>query len=282
MSYFVKKVSVTRNTHSKWFFYFKIRHSLGINRLDATRLPSTKTQPDLLDSRFLASFRHNQVTYYVNSRLGNVRVEPHYESYFRLTSLCLQTLYRVPFSLLRDKNAQKYLFQLHPIAISPSLRVLQHCERRWRDLENFPLKPDGCILAVGNATYEPHRRLPGTGQELERLKESFPGRVKMLQEDEATRAKFLELVKQASRSKEQHVFACIHLGVHGLWSKPDPLDMDDEKNQYATGSLQFAKPSEHRTAQSYSPSIAGEVLRPRGNHRVEKNQFASSEPSTLS
>nr|PNR53678.1 hypothetical protein PHYPA_007353 [Physcomitrium patens] len=121
-------------------------------------------------------------------------------------------LYRVLFALLRNKKTQKYLFQLHPIAVSPSLRVLQHCKQRVRDLDTFPLKPDRCSLAVGNATYD-----PGTGQGLEHLRMCFPGRVKALEREEATRAKFLELVKEANHSKEQHVFACIHLGVHGHW-----------------------------------------------------------------
>lgn len=148
-------------------------------------------------------------------------------------------LYRVPFALLRDKRTQKYLFQQHPIAISPSLRVLQHCERRLNELDKSPLKPDGCILAVGNAAYEKNR-LPGTQKELEYLHSSFPGRVKTLEQEEATRAKFLELVKEASRSEENHVqFAFIHLGVHGHWSETDPSNEQDK--QYKTGSLQFAK-----------------------------------------
>ncbi|CAM6035382.1 unnamed protein product [Sphagnum compactum] len=72
-------------------------------------------------------------------------------------------LYRVPFSLLRDKETQKYLFQLHPTTVAPSLRVLQHCKQRLSDLENCPLKPEGCILAVGNPAYEEDPLL-GTGK----------------------------------------------------------------------------------------------------------------------
>lgn len=165
-------------------------------------------------------------------------------------------LYRVPFALLRDKKTQKYLFQLHPIAIAPSLRVLQHCERRVRDLESFPLKPEGCILAVGNAADESNR-LPGTAKELEHLRSCFPGRVKTLVEDEATRAKFLELVEEACHSKEGHVFACIHLGVHGHWN-----EINDGSLQHKTGSLRFSRPSNHSTGEFKCPNMNGEVWVP--------------------
>jgi hypothetical protein len=176
--------------------------------------------------------------------------------------LCLQMLYKVPFALLRDKRTQKFLFQLHPIAVAPSLRGMQHCERRLRDLEKSPLKPEGCVLAVGNAAYE-KKHLPGTGEELEHLRSCFPGRVKILEKDEATRAKFLELVKEASRSEEQHAFACIHLGVHGHWREIKPWD-DEEKNQYKTGSLQFAKPRPppQHSAGGFEGPTTGEVRVP--------------------
>lgn len=167
-------------------------------------------------------------------------------------------LYRVPFALLRDKKAQKYLFQMHPIAISPSLRVLQHCEQRLRDLDKAPLKPTGCILAVGNAAYETTSRLPGTGVELQVLQSCFPGRVKTLEHEEATRGKFLALVEEASRSEEQHVFAFIHLGVHGQWSKTKPGDVDEDVKQYKTGSLHFAKPPPH-SGRPMRPASTGEI-----------------------
>lgn len=160
-------------------------------------------------------------------------------------TICLQILYRVPFSLLRDKETQKYLFQLHPIAVAPSLRVLQHCELRLRDLEKCPLKPEECILSVGNPAYEQDPLL-GTGEEVKHLKSCFPGRVKALEKNEATRAKFLEQVKELSQSKEGHIFAFIHLGVHGHWREiragATKSHGDEENRLYKTGSLQFAKP----------------------------------------
>ncbi len=162
--------------------------------------------------------------------------------------ICLQMLYRVPFSLLRDKETQKYLFQLHPTTVAPSLRVLQHCKQRLSDLENCPLKPEGCILAVGNPAYE-EDPLPGTGEEVKHLQSCFLGRVKTLEQNEATRAKFLELVKEPCQSKEGHTFAFIHLGVHGHWreKKAGVVVYGDEEieSQYKTGSLQFAKPQQH-------------------------------------
>jgi len=140
---------------------------------------------------------------------------------------------------------------------------MQHCEKRLRDLDRFPLKPEGCVLAVGNAAYEMNRRLPGTEKELEHLQSCFPGRVKKLEKDEATRAKFLELVKEASRSEEQHVFACIHLGVHGHWREIKTGD-DEEENQYKTGSLQFAKrpPPPQHSAGGFEGPTTGEVRVP--------------------
>lgn len=154
-------------------------------------------------------------------------------------------LYRVPFALLRDRTTQKYLFQLHPIAIAPSLRVLQHCEQRLRTLERFPLKPEGCILAVGNPSYETNL-LPGTGEELEHLRSCFPNQVKTLEKEEATRGNFLELVEEACCSKEEYVFALIHLGVHGHWSKTSHV--------HKTGSLQFAKILQHSDISSSDTS----------------------------
>ena len=147
--------------------------------------------------------------------------------------MCLQKLCRVPFALLRDKNTKKYLFELHTISIAPSLRVLKHCARRRDDLQSFPLKQE-CILAVGNPAYaEAKDLLPGTGTELMHLRECFQGRLKSLEAHEATRANFLELVKEASFSEDGHVFALMHLGVHGHWS---------EKKSHKTGSLEFAPP----------------------------------------
>jgi CHAT domain-containing protein len=170
-------------------------------------------------------------------------------------------LYRVPFALLRDKETRKYLFQSHPIAIAPSLQVLQHCKRRLDDLDKAPLKPEGCILAVGNASYE-SKLLPGTREELQHLHSSFPGRVKILEQEEATRARYLELVKEASDSQEQHVFAFIHLEVHGEWKDDKPLHMDYNINEGQkrnnTGSLKFAKPPQ-RTGESNRP---GELVCP--------------------
>ncbi|KAG0504744.1 hypothetical protein M758_N021900 [Ceratodon purpureus] len=187
-------------------------------------------------------------------------------------------LYRVPFALLRDRNTQKHLFQLHPIAVAPSLRVLQHCERRLRDLEKSPLKPEGCVLAVGNAAYKKNP-LPGTGEELEHLRSCFPGRVKTIEKDEATRAKFLELVKEASHSTEQHVFACVHLGVHGFWSKDEP----QEKNQYKTGSLQFAKVPQHTGGSREPPTdINSSGLRMNQSPTPELEQQFTSEAATIS
>jgi CHAT domain-containing protein len=153
-------------------------------------------------------------------------------------------LYRVPFALLRDKKTQKYLFQVHPIAIAPSLRLLQHCERRLRKLENSALKPEKCILAVGNATYVKNP-LRGTKQELKHLQSCFPGRVRKLTKDDATRANFLEqLVNETSPSQEEHAFAFVHLGVHGNWSEAKPtLKLGPQKtpNSNRTGSLKFAE-----------------------------------------
>lgn len=157
----------------------------------------------------------------------------------RLGNMSLQGLYKVPFALLRDKKTQKHLFQLHPIAVSPSLRILQRLKARERDLDISPLKEE-CILAVGNAAYEPPMEsLPGTGVELQHLQSLFgKDRVKTLEKDGATRANFLELVKEASTSEEKHVYAFMHLGVHGRWDE----EKKDKGDLYGTGCLQFAKP----------------------------------------
>lgn len=155
-------------------------------------------------------------------------------------------LYKVPFALLRDKKTKKYLFECHTISIAPSLRVLEHCAMRRRDLRRFPLKQE-CILAVGNPTYaKDEDLLPGTGTELMHLRECFQGRLKKVEAHEATRANLLELVKDASLSEDRHVFAIMHLGVHGLWS---------ENKLHKTGSLRFAPPQKAGEISQYTPRI---------------------------
>jgi CHAT domain-containing protein len=150
-----------------------------------------------------------------------------------------RVLYRVPFALLRDKKTQKYHFQVHPIAIAPSLRLLQHCERRLLELESSALKPEKCILAVGNATYVKNP-LRGTKQELKHLQSCFPGRVRHSCQFSGA---------AGERDYSFHRGACLHLGVHGNWSEAKPtLKLGPQKtpNSNRTGSPKDIVKSGHQ------------------------------------
>ncbi|KAG0608914.1 hypothetical protein M758_8G142700 [Ceratodon purpureus] len=149
-------------------------------------------------------------------------------------------LNRVPFALLRDRESQKYLFELHPISVAPSLRVLHHCKKRLSYLENCPLKPEKSVLAIGGASYEEAQQLPGSEKEVMDLTERFKGRVYTLEKCDATSEKLLAALEESTMSNEKHAFGLIHLGVHCHWN-----------DTYKTGAIQFAKSSRSDKSRKY-------------------------------
>ncbi|KAG0564867.1 hypothetical protein KC19_8G146300 [Ceratodon purpureus] len=180
-------------------------------------------------------------------------------------------LNRVPFALLRNRESQKYLFELHPISVAPSLRVLYHCKKRLSYLENCPLKPEKSVLALGGASYEEAQLLPGAEKELMELTERFKGRVYTLEKCDATSEKLLAALEESTMSNEKHAFGLMHLGVHCHWN-----------DIYKTGAIQFAKPSrsdksKHRSATDRTFRALEQEAVPSTSRDGEKLQSAFGE-----
>jgi CHAT domain-containing protein len=154
----------------------------------------------------------------------------------------VQLLSDVPFATLRRPNSlvgEGYLIQSHTISVTPSLRILQQCNERLKELDQDVL-PDtsiGTIIAIGNPAYREfpqnhnkatgnlkmfQTRLEGTGEEVEFIEELFgKEHVVKLTGIKATRFEVLKWAKYPSENGVKQVV--FHIAAHGI-------GQDDNKN----------------------------------------------------
>jgi len=165
----------------------------------------------------------------------------------------VQLLNDVPFAALRKPNSlvgEGYIIQSHTISVTPSLRILQQCNERLKELDQDVL-PDtsvGTIIAVGDPTYKEfpqnhnkatgnlkmfQTRLKGTGEEVEFIQELFgKEHVVKLTGTNATPFEVLKWAKYPSESGVKQVV--FHIAAHGI-------GQDDKKN-VKKGAIILASP----------------------------------------
>jgi len=147
----------------------------------------------------------------------------------------VQILSNVPFAALRKPNSpvgEGYLIQRHTISVTPSLRMLQYCNQRLKDLNQVvprDTKP-GTIVAVGDPAYEEPRqkhgkaiedeikfprRLKASGEEVNFIEKLFGEEyVKKLVGPEATPSEVLKWAKYPSENGVKQVV--FHIAAHGI------------------------------------------------------------------
>ncbi len=148
----------------------------------------------------------------------------------------MQILSVVPFAALRKPNSdvgEGYLIQSHTISVTPSLRLLHHCNQRLKELDEDVLdtKP-GTIVAVGDPAYK--KRLKASGEEVNFIEEKFGKEyVKKLVGPEATPS---EVLKCARYPSENHVKQVIfHIAAHGSG--------EDDDRKIEQGAILLARPA---------------------------------------
>ncbi|CAK9259993.1 unnamed protein product [Sphagnum jensenii] len=136
----------------------------------------------------------------------------------KLIIVAPQVLSDVPFAALRKPNSpvgDGYLIQKHTISITPSLRMLHHCNMRLIELDRkgvLDANP-GTIVAVGDPVNK--SRLPGSAEEVKFIENWFGEKyVKKLVGPEATPAKVLEWAKYPSEKGVKQVI--FHIATHGV------------------------------------------------------------------
>ncbi|CAM6042277.1 unnamed protein product, partial [Sphagnum compactum] len=108
----------------------------------------------------------------------------------KLIFVAPEILSDIPFAALRKPNSpvgEGYLIQSHTISVTPSLRMLEHCNQRLKKLDQngeLVTKP-GTIVVVGDPTDD----LKGSGEEVNSIEELFgtarQGAMLRAQDDEA-------------------------------------------------------------------------------------------------
>jgi CHAT domain-containing protein len=127
----------------------------------------------------------------------------------------VQILSDVPFAALRKPNSlggEVYPIQSHTISVTPSLRMLQHCNQRLKELDQgvvLHTKP-GTIVAVGDPAYK--GRLKVSGEEVNFIEKLFG--VKKLVGPEATPSEVLRWAKYPSENRVKQVI--FHIAAHGI------------------------------------------------------------------
>ncbi|CAM6059367.1 unnamed protein product [Sphagnum tenellum] len=137
----------------------------------------------------------------------------------KLIIVAPELLSNVPFAALRKPNSavgKGYLIQRHTISVAPSLRVLQHCHKRWEELVHDHLddtKP-GAIVAVGDAAYgNSHSSLKASAKEVNFIEELFGKKhVVKLMGAEANPSEVLKWAKHPSENGCKQ--AIIHIAAH--------------------------------------------------------------------
>ncbi len=152
----------------------------------------------------------------------------------------MQLLSNVPFAALRKPDSlvgEGYLIQSHTISVTPSLRILQHCSERLKEVDQgvLPDTSSGTIVAVGDPAYEEsQKRLKGTGKEVEFIEELFgKEHVVKLMGTKATPSEVLKWAKYPSESGVKQVV--FHIAAHGTGQ--------DDKKGVKKGAIILASPS---------------------------------------
>jgi CHAT domain-containing protein len=147
----------------------------------------------------------------------------------------MQVLSDVPFAALRKPNSpvgEGYLIQSHTISITPSLRMLHHCNKRLKELDQkgvLDAKP-GTIVAVGNPA---NSKLPGSGEEVDFIEKLFrKDHVKKLVGSEATPSEVLKWAKYPSENGVKQVV--FHIAAHGIGQ--------DDHAKVKKGAIVLARP----------------------------------------
>ncbi|CAK9867312.1 unnamed protein product, partial [Sphagnum jensenii] len=141
----------------------------------------------------------------------------------KLIIVAPQVLSDVPFAALRKPNSpvrKGYLVQSHTISVTSSLRMLQHCDQRLKELEKGLLdaKP-GTIVAVGDPVGD-QNCLQASVEEVNFIEDLFCEKhVKKLVGPEATPAKVLEWAKYPSENRVKQVV--FHIAAHGIEEDAD-------------------------------------------------------------
>ncbi len=110
------------------------------------------------------------------------------------------TLHFLPFHAFFD--GEKYLIDQYDISYAPSASVLKYCLEKPAVSEGSPL-----LIGVADAS------APLVHQEIARLNELFPA-ARVLQDDAATRAAFVENAETAS---------FVHIATHAIFRQDNPM-----------------------------------------------------------
>jgi len=130
----------------------------------------------------------------------------------------MQILSDVPFAALRKPNSpvgEGYLIQKHTISITPSLRMLHHCNMRLIELDQKGVLDAkiGTIVAVGDPVTK--KRLPANVEEVKFIENLFGEKyVKKLVGPEATPVRVLKWAKYPSEKGVKQVI--FHIAAHGV------------------------------------------------------------------
>jgi CHAT domain-containing protein len=152
----------------------------------------------------------------------------------KLIIVAPEILSDVPFAALRKLDSpvgEGYLIQSHTISVTPSLRTLQDCDLKWKELDqNFLLDTSpGTIVAVAGPAYK--NKDNGTkvpiitpmGEEVNFIEELFGERyVKKLVGPAATPSEVLNWAKYPSEHQVKQVV--FHIAAHGI-RQDDRLDV---------------------------------------------------------
>jgi len=157
----------------------------------------------------------------------------------------VQILSNVPFAALQKPNSpvgEGYLIQSHTISVTPSLRMIQHCDQRLKELDQDDTKP-GIIVAVG----DPTKNLEQSGKEVVDIEKLFGEKhVKKLVGSEATPREVLKWAKYPSENPVKQVI--FHIAAHGIGQ--------DGSRNVKKGAIVLAQPA------SSSQQICGKLGNP--------------------
>jgi CHAT domain-containing protein len=144
----------------------------------------------------------------------------------QLSIIATGNLRYLPFETLRDSKTDKYLIQKYPINYLS--RISTHALASISSPETtHPQKT--AVLAFGNPVPSGLQNLPGTEEEVKKIKQIIPGSEAYIH-NEATLGKFKS---QALR------FTLLHLATHGCFGDEDCKDIKLKKNSLLFADQQF-------------------------------------------
>ncbi len=169
----------------------------------------------------------------------------------------MQVLSSVPFSALRKPESPEgkgYLIQSHTISVTPSLRVLHHCSKRSKELDDVHSDTrTGAIVAVGDLAYQEGQEveaLPATRDEVKFIEKLFGKEyvVKLLG-PEATPSEVLKWAKYPSENNLKQ--AIVHIAAHGI---------ETDLHEVKRGAIVLAEPGSPSPQNCGKPGISPFLL----------------------